>query len=68
MNNELNFESGLWFKKPRPECQFCLNCDTCNIEFNTYFGLFSQLDYWLELIHEPNIMNSMNYEGTFVFM
>ena len=39
--NLLNFDSGLWFKKPRPDCQFCLSCLFCQNEFETYLICFS---------------------------
>jgi hypothetical protein len=60
--NLLNFDSGLWFKKPRPDCQFCLCCLFCQNEFKTYFKLFEKLDNMVEQIRAPG---DDEYEGYF---
>lgn len=45
MNSRVVFDvnSGLWFDKPRPDCQFCMRCDTCNREFSIYLRKLNKL-------------------------
>ena len=47
-----NVNSGLWFIKPRPDCQFCMLCNSCQREFRIYLHKITYL------LQQFNRMNS----------